>query len=166
MLEMTIEEFAYAVDAGILDPSRYQLVLQISKYFLSIIYIYFFFKFLAKYSKLGNLGTVHLYNGMLFDFGMNPNQFGHPNNSFVLNDLINEVNKTFDLIMIVEYFKESMILLKNGLSWNFDDMSSLRLNVHDIATKSVISDDAKKSLRSWLNDSYVFYDFFKVFILL
>ena len=102
---------------------------------------------------------------MLFDFGMNPNQFGNPKNSFVLNDLINEVNKTFDLIMIVEYFEESMILLKNGLSWNFDDMSSLRLNVHDIATKSVISDDAKSSLRSWLNDSYVFYDFFKVLIL-
>ena len=102
---------------------------------------------------------------MLFDFGMNPNQFGNPKNSFVLNDLINEVNKTFDLIMIVEYFKESMILLKNGLSWNFDDMASLRLNVHDIATKSVISDDAKSSLRSWLNDSYVFYDFFKVLIL-
>ena len=102
---------------------------------------------------------------MLFDFGMNPNQFGNPKNSFVLNDLINEVNKTFDLIMIVEYFKESMILLKNGLSWNFDDMASLRLNVHDIATKSVISDDAKSSLRSWLNDSYVFYDIFKVLIL-
>ena len=102
---------------------------------------------------------------MLFDFGMNPNQFGNPKNSFVLNDLINEVNKTFDLIMIVEYFEESMILLKNGLSWNFDDMSSLKLNVHDIATKSVISDHAKNSLRSWLNDSYVFYDFFKVLIL-
>ena len=102
---------------------------------------------------------------MLFDFGMNPNQFGNPKNSFVLNDLINEVNKTFDLIMIVEYFEESMILLKNGLSWNFDDISSLKLNVHDIATKSVISDDAKSSLRSWLNDSYVFYDFFKVLIL-
>ena len=98
---------------------------------------------------------------MLFDFGMNPNQFGNPNLS-VLNNLINEVNKTFDLIMIVEYFEESMILLKNGLSWNFDDMSSLKLNVHDNETKSVISDDAKKSLRVWLYDSYVFYDFFKV----
>ena len=33
VLEMTIEEFAYAVDEGILDASTYQLVLQISKYF-------------------------------------------------------------------------------------------------------------------------------------
>ena len=111
--------------------------------------------------KLAHLGTIHLHNGMLYDFGMNPNQFGNPNPS-ILNDLINEVSKTFDLIMIVEYFKESMILLKNGLSWNFDDMSSLKLNVHDKATKSVISDNAKKYLRAWLNDSYVFYDFFKV----
>ena len=119
-------------------------------------------KFLAQYLKLGHIGTTHLYNGMLYDFGMNPNQFGSYSNPSVLNDLINEVNKTFDLIMIVEYFKESMILLKNGLSWNFDDISSLKLNVHDNATKSVISDNAKKSLRAWLNDSYVFYDFFKV----
>ena len=119
-------------------------------------------KFLAQYLKLGHIGTTHLYNGMLYDFGMNPNQFGNYSNPSVLNDLINEVNKTFDLIMIVEYFKESMILLKNGLSWNFEDMSSLKLNVHDNATKSVISDNAKKSLRAWLNDSYVFYDFFKV----
>ena len=116
---------------------------------------------LAQYLKLGHLGTTHLYNGMLYDFGMNPNQFGNSNPS-VLNHLMNEVNKTFDLIMIVEYFKESMILLKNGLSWNFDDISSLKLNVHDNATKSVISVNAKKSLRAWLNDSYVFYDFFKV----
>ena len=42
VLEMTIEEFAYAVDEGILDASMYQLVTSNFKIFLSIIYIYFF----------------------------------------------------------------------------------------------------------------------------
>ena len=104
-------------------------------------------------------GGTTLFNGLVYDFGMNPIQFG---NQSVLNDLINEVNKTFDLIMIVEYFNESMILLKDDLSWNFDDMTSLKLNVHDKTTKSIISDKAKKILRALLIDSYIFYDFFKV----
>ena len=100
---------------------------------------------------------------MLYDFGIDPQYFG---NESVLNELINQVDRNFDLIMIVERFNESMILLKNGLLWNDEDVSSLKLNVHDNATKSVLSEKAKESLRKWLNDSYVFYDFFQVFYVL
>ena len=96
---------------------------------------------------------------MLYDFGIDPQYFG---NESALTELINQVDRNFDLIMIVERFNESMILLKNGLLWNDEDVSSLKLNVHDNATKSVLSEKAKESLRKWLNDSYVFYDFFQV----
>ena len=119
------------------------------------------FDFSEKYPKLG-LGSLHLHNGMLYDFGIDPQNFG---NESALNELINQVDRNFDLIMIVERFNESMILLKNGLLWNDEDVSSLKLNVHDNATKSVLSEKAKESLRKWLNDSYVFYDFFQVPIL-
>ena len=102
---------------------------------------------------------MHLHNGILYDFGIDPKYFG---NESVLNELINQVDRTFDLIMTVERFNESMILLKNDLLWNDDDMSSLKLNVHDNSTKSVLSDKAKESLRKWLHDSYMFYNFFKV----
>ena len=96
---------------------------------------------------------------MLYDFGIDPEYFG---NESALNELINHVDRNFDLIMTVERFNESMILLKNDLLWNDEDMSSLKLNVHDNATKSVLSDKAKDSLRKWLHDSYIFYDFFQV----
>ena len=57
-----------------------------------------------------------------------------------------------------------MVLLKNGLSWNYKDLLSVKLNVHNKMTKSVISERAKNSLRKWLNESYIFYDYFKVSI--
>ena len=104
-----------------------------------------------------NLALLH--NSILFDFGMNPEDYG---NKTILQNLISEIDQTFDLIMIVEDFNESMVLLKNGLSWNYDDLLSVKLNVHNEMTKSVISERAKNSLRKWLKDSYIFYDYFKV----
>ena len=100
-----------------------------------------------------------LYNSILFDFGMNPEDYG---NKTILQNLISKIDQTFDLIMIVEDFNESMVLLKNGLSWNYEDLLSVKLNVHNEMTKSIISERAKNSLRKWLKESYIFYDYFKV----
>ena len=104
-----------------------------------------------------NLALLH--NSILFDFGMNPEDYG---NKTILQNLISEIDQTFDLIMIVEDFNESMVLLKNGLSWNYEDLLSIKLNVHNEKTKSVISEGAKDSLRKWLKSSYIFYEYFKV----
>ena len=106
-----------------------------------------------------NLNNGLLHNSMLYDFGMNPKDYG---NETILKNLISEIDQTFDLIMIVENFNESMVLLKNGLSWDYEDLLSVKLNVHNEMTKSVISEKTKNSLRMWLNDSYTFYDYFKV----
>ena len=92
---------------------------------------------------------------------MNPEDYG---NKTILQNLISKIDQTFDLIMIVEDFNESMVLLKNGLSWNYEDLLSIKLNVHNEKTKSVISENAKDSLRKWLQSSYIFYDYFKVSI--
>lgn len=83
-------------------------------------------------------------------------------NKTILHNLITKIDKSFDLIMIVEDFNESMVLLKYGLSWNYEDLLSIKLNVHNEKTKSVISEGAKDSLRKWLKSSYIFYEYFKV----
>ena len=100
-----------------------------------------------------------IYNSILFDFGMNPEDYG---NKKKLQNLISEIDQTFDLIMILEDFNESMVLLKNGLSWNYEDLLSVKLNVHNERTKTLISEMAKNTLRKWLMESYLFYDYFKV----
>ena len=106
-----------------------------------------------------NIRKNWIYNSILFDFGMNPEDYG---NKKKLQNLISEIDQTFDLIIIVEDFNESMVLLKNGLSWNYEDLLSVKLNVHNEKTKTVISERAKNTLRKWLKESYIFYDYFKV----
>ena len=90
---------------------------------------------------------------------MNPEDYG---NKKKMQNLISEIDQTFDLIMILEDFNESMVLLKNGLSWNYEDLLSVKLNVHNERTKTLISEMAKNTLRKWLMESYLFYDYFKV----
>ena len=41
---------------------------------------------------------------------------------------IREIEETFDLVMIVEHFDASMVLLRNLLHWDFEDLTSLKLN--------------------------------------
>ena len=96
---------------------------------------------------------------MLHDFGFNPNDFG---NEDVLQTKINEIEETFDLILFVEKFAESMVLLKHSLCWEYEDLASLKLNSHEKRTKTVLSLNAKKQLKIWLKDSYILYDYFKV----
>ena len=37
----------------------------------------------------------------------------------MVDQKIQEIDQTFDLVMIVEHFDESMVFLKNILQWNF-----------------------------------------------
>ena len=102
---------------------------------------------------------IYLKNTMLHDFGFSPSDFG---NLDVIHTKINEIEETFDLILFVEQFAESMVLLKHSLCWEYEDLASLKLNSHDTRTKTVLSLNAKKQLKIWLKDSYYFYDYFKV----
>ena len=50
---------------------------------------------------------------------------------------IQEVDATFHLVMILERFQESLILMRNILGWSFDDIKNLKLNARK-ETKVVI----------------------------
>ena len=51
---------------------------------------------------------------------------------------IKEIDETFHMILMVENFKESMVLLKHELCWEYEDLASLRLNAHVEKSKSKI----------------------------
>ena len=111
------------------------------------------------YEFLIEFGDIYLQNLMLYDFGMDPKDFG---NKTLLYEKIEDIEKTFDLIMFVENFQESMALLKMSICWDYEDLASLKLNAHDENSKSKLSDKATNLLKEWLNDSYILYDYFKV----
>ena len=61
----------------------------------------------------------------------------------------------------MENFDESMVLLKELLCWDFEDLSSLKLNVHAENSKSKVSEEGKGKLKEWLSSDFLLYEHFK-----
>ena len=75
-------------------------------------------------------------NQMLWDFGLSQNDF---ENDTAVQAKIEEIEATFDLVLITEKFSESVVLLKDLLCWDFNDMTSLKLNAQKSSSKSKLS---------------------------
>ena len=111
----------------------------------------------GRYQDRKSNGTLGR-NQMLWDFGLNPFFF---DNMTAVDEKLNEIDSTFDLVLLTERFDESMILLKDSLCWDYKDITSIKLNAHDTSTKSKVSKKAREALKSWLKGDYVIYDHFR-----
>lgn len=120
-----------------------------------------FHKFLEH--KIYQLYDLHrpLFNGMAYDFGIPTTQLS--NTSFVLN-YINILDRDFKLVIIAEYFDESLVLMKRYLCWDFQDILYLTQNKGTWRTynrPNMTSDDINRITTLSKADS-VLYNFFKV----
>ncbi|XP_033006038.1 galactose-3-O-sulfotransferase 2-like isoform X1 [Lacerta agilis] len=106
-------------------------------------------EFLNDTSKFYNASTSDSHyakNLMTFDFGYNHNgNFSAKNVQLMLR----AIEAQFDLLLISEYFDESMVLLKEALCWDLDDVVSFPLNSRDNSTKSHLSKDTIEKIKSW-----------------
>lgn len=85
-------------------------------------------------------------NLMTFDFGYNHN--GNFSARHVQMMLL-AIETEFDLLLISEYFDESMVLLKEALCWELDDVVSFSLNSRDNSTKTPLSESTIEKIKSW-----------------
>ena len=95
---------------------------------------------------------------MLWDFGLEKEQF---DNEQAILAKINEIDDTFDMILIADMFDESMVLLKDLLCWTYEEMTYLKLNSLKKEKKSFVSPEAREALKKWLWGDYLLYDHFK-----
>ena len=92
---------------------------------------------------------------MLRDFGLKNFE-----NMEQVKNKIEEIDQSFNLILIVEQFSESMVLLNNHLCWDMDDVTYVHNNIKDKSFKSNISTEARSFLKDWLHADYMLYDHF------
>lgn len=71
-------------------------------------------------------------NQMAYDFGIRPKDFG---NISKVHEILQRLDKRFDLVLVAEYFDESMILLKELLCWPMKYVTYLRHNARRVETK-------------------------------
>jgi len=96
-------------------------------------------------------------NPALFELGLDAK---YHSNSTVVRNYIRFLQKEFDLVMLMEYFDESLILLKRRFCWKIQDILYFKLNERREKDKQELSSKTKKRIRKWNWGDALLYDFF------
>jgi len=108
-----------------------------------------------------------LRNSMLFDLGYDVNQpRGRRSDRRVdLYQILRQIEKDFHLVLITEYFDESLVLLKRKFCWSFEDILYLKQNVrantrNDQTELRAMTDTQAERTIAWNNADYKIYRHF------
>ncbi|XP_011614072.1 galactosylceramide sulfotransferase isoform X2 [Takifugu rubripes] len=101
--------------------------------------------------------AFYLKNLLFFDFGQD--------NTLDLDDPrvgegIQFVTEHFQLVMLVEYFEESLILLKEALCWEMDDLLFFKLNARKGSTVSKLTPELRARALQWNAIDWKLYQHF------
>ena len=118
---------------------------------------------LAKISDLSQAGSVFPYfnllkNGQSFDLGLKREEH------FIdekIKDAIREIDRSFNLVLLMEYFDESLVLLARKLCWDVRDVVYFKLNQRRSSDANTnLSDELVQKIRQWNKADAMLYDYF------
>ena len=104
-----------------------------------------------------NRYSKYLTNNQIFDLGLPKNYF---HNAVHVKRYIKRLAGEFDLVLLMEYFDESLLLLRKMMCWSFDDILYLKLNVQYTKKKTELSNLAKSQIRKHNSADVRLYTYF------
>ena len=121
-----------------------------------------FLKRPKKYEKVfnygGNVTLSFTRNLMSADLGLPKEKY---DSSFLIKRSIADIDATFKLVLILEYFAESLVLLRRYLCWDFENILYIPQNVATPKRMNKLTKDRLKKLHSkWSIADYAFYNYF------
>ncbi|XP_069624215.1 galactose-3-O-sulfotransferase 2-like [Ranitomeya imitator] len=96
-------------------------------------------------------------NLMAFDLGLDQHEPETPKHFKLAQKTIETM---FNLVLITEYFDESLILLKDALCWSFDDVLSFPLNSRNDSNRKVLSEETQDKVKTWNQLDWQLYVYF------
>ncbi|KAK6166675.1 hypothetical protein SNE40_023314 [Patella caerulea] len=99
----------------------------------------------------------HIRNKMVADLGMTLTQLADP---YKRIDFLRQLNKDFKLVMIMEYFDESLILLRRSLCWTHKDILYFPKNRNIFRPRRIFDLEDHNRHRAISFADYELYDFF------
>lgn len=97
-------------------------------------------------------------NGMFFDLGFPPRLY---ENIDEINLQIQKIEKDFSLVLIMEYFDESLVLLKREFCWDLDDILYVKFNQrHDKNKTDDLPEHLVRKIRAWNAADVLLYEYF------
>ncbi|KAJ8029777.1 Galactosylceramide sulfotransferase [Holothuria leucospilota] len=103
---------------------------------------------------------LHLYarNGQINDLGFEAKHHGDLKR---VSEYIDSLDKEFDLVLITEYFDESLLILKKQFCWEVEDILYISENQRlNEAKTSAISQSLRDSIRKWNSADFQLYQHF------
>ncbi|XP_009807398.1 galactose-3-O-sulfotransferase 2 [Gavia stellata] len=98
--------------------------------------------------------NIYARNIMWFDFGYNNNA---KDNKKYIQAVLKKIERNFHLILIADYFDESMILLKHTLCWDLDDVIYFKLNSRSQDTVQTLTPESKERIKVWCSLDWKLY---------
>lgn len=96
-------------------------------------------------------------NMQMFDLGFDPTQVPSEDD---LRAEFDKLNRRFDLVMILERFHESLVLLKHLLCWTTNDVAYLKINALGSRAKYNFTAEDKARVRALSTLDVALYDYF------
>ncbi|NXQ96906.1 G3ST2 sulfotransferase, partial [Sagittarius serpentarius] len=93
-------------------------------------------------------------NIMWFDFGYDNNAEGDKK---YIQAVLREIEQNFQLILIADYFDESMVLLKHTLCWDLDDVIYFKLNSRSQDTIQTLTPESEERVKVWCSLDWKLY---------
>ncbi|XP_010714846.1 galactose-3-O-sulfotransferase 2 [Meleagris gallopavo] len=109
---------------------------------------------LKYYHKDDYRRNIYAKNNMWFDFGYDNNAEDNEN---YIQSVLDETEENFHLILIADYFDESMILLKHTLCWDLDDVIYFKLNSRSNETVQALTPESKERVKKWCSLDWKLY---------
>ncbi|XP_075061125.1 galactose-3-O-sulfotransferase 4-like [Mixophyes fleayi] len=113
----------------------------------------------SHYYKKGERSNQYARNLLWFDLGYKPDV---PFTEDLARAGVQAVEMTFNLVLLAEYFDESMIFLKEELCWELDDVVTFKLNIRGASRP--LGKREVEQLRAWnALDWYLYSHFNRTF---
>ncbi|XP_072043645.1 galactose-3-O-sulfotransferase 2-like [Amphiura filiformis] len=100
---------------------------------------------------------VQSWNGQIFDLGLE--HADHLNQTLVRRK-IQQIDAEFDLVMINEYFDESLVLLRKQFCWDWEDIVYISKGVRKTTLRHKITPELAAKIQHWNSADVQLYDHF------
>lgn len=96
-------------------------------------------------------------NRMSVDMGIPPSLF---NNKQLINQYIDALGKELNLVLIMEHFEESMILLRRHMCWKIQDILYIVKNANSKNKNLNTTVEQMDAFKKWAETDYQLYNYF------
>lgn len=111
----------------------------------------------SKYFKRDTDWYFRSKNHMFFDIGYDVMR---ADDAAYVNQAISEMDENFTLILLTDFFDESLILMKHLLCWDWDDIVYIKFKMRTEEAKAEMNPELAKKILDWNQADHKLYDYF------